>query len=108
MFIEAGVFEGLGGVGGRLAGRALGGSLGSLAGPVGAVAGGVLGGVLASNAIDYCFANDCDEEIARCKNLCDKAQYDGDMRNIWGGSLEKCMKRCLSERCGGNPASRRK
>jgi hypothetical protein len=45
---------------------------------------------------------DCAKERADCSDLCTKARYDPDLRNVWGGSFQKCMKGCLSKECGGN------
>jgi RHS repeat-associated protein len=47
--------------------------------------------------------DDCGEEWAMCRILCKTAQFDSDMPNIWGGSLQKCLMGCVSMRCGGNP-----
>ena len=41
----------------------------------------------------------CPEEISACYQLCAKAQFDPDMRNIWGGSMSTCMRGCVSARC---------
>jgi len=41
----------------------------------------------------------CAEEISQCYQLCAKAQFDPDMRNIWGGSVSTCMRGCVSARC---------
>ncbi|MBP9663045.1 MAG: RHS repeat protein [Pyrinomonadaceae bacterium] len=41
----------------------------------------------------------CAEERSACVQLCAKAQFDPDMKNIWGGSLTTCLKGCISERC---------
>jgi RHS repeat-associated protein len=45
---------------------------------------------------------DCGAEIQACDALCRIAKYDPDMPNIWGGSYDKCMRGCVSARCGGN------
>jgi hypothetical protein len=46
---------------------------------------------------------DCAAEIRACHRLCRHAQYDPDMPNIWAGAYGRCMRGCVSERCGGNP-----
>ena len=43
--------------------------------------------------------DDCEEEIRECTKLCKKAQYDPDMKNVWGGSWAQCMLGCVSWRC---------
>lgn len=48
------------------------------------------------------WANDCTQEYRDCRQLCSAARHSPDMRNIWGGSQERCMKGCLSAACGGN------
>jgi hypothetical protein len=44
----------------------------------------------------------CIRELEACINLCQKAKCDSDRRNVWGGSLERCIRGCLPEICGGN------
>jgi YD repeat-containing protein len=44
----------------------------------------------------------CAAEKAACRTLCSTARYDPDMRNIWGGSMRRCMMGCIPARCGGN------
>ena len=41
----------------------------------------------------------CPEEISACVQLCARARFDPDMKNIWGGSQSTCMNGCVSERC---------
>ena len=53
------------------------------------------------NGKEVCF-EDCANEIAMCTRLCRAAEYDPDMPNIWFGAFGKCMKGCVSARCGGN------
>ncbi|CAE6817416.1 hypothetical protein R69927_03455 [Paraburkholderia domus] len=50
-------------------------------------------------------ADSCASEKAACRTLCSSARYDPDMRNIWGGSMRRCMMGCVPARCGGNPVS---
>ena len=50
-----------------------------------------------------CFSDDCASERLRCTALCRDARRDPDMRNIWGGSANRCMNGCMPARCGGNP-----
>jgi len=44
----------------------------------------------------------CEREIKACRRLCDNAQSDPDMTNIYGGSTRACMKGCVPSKCGGN------
>jgi len=46
---------------------------------------------------------DCEAERRACDALCQTARNDPDMPNIWGGAYGKCMRGCVSARCGGNP-----
>ncbi|KPF60773.1 hypothetical protein D621_01370 [beta proteobacterium AAP51] len=44
----------------------------------------------------------CRRERRACAELCEKAECDPDKKNIWGGSIEKCIRGCLPAKCGGN------
>ena len=44
----------------------------------------------------------CRQERRACAELCEKAECDPDKKNIWGGSIEKCIRGCLPAKCGGN------
>ncbi|MCB2017822.1 MAG: RHS repeat-associated core domain-containing protein [Hydrogenophaga sp.] len=44
----------------------------------------------------------CRQERRRCAELCEEAECKPDFRNIWGGSIERCIRGCLPEVCGGN------
>jgi RHS repeat-associated protein len=46
--------------------------------------------------------DDCKKEMEACITLCKKAKFDNDLPNVWGGDRNKCLKGCLSKRCGGN------
>ncbi|MBL8708130.1 MAG: hypothetical protein JNL25_02955 [Rhodospirillaceae bacterium] len=48
-------------------------------------------------------ADDCAQEHLECDQLCRRAKLSPDMRGIWGGSRDRCMRGCLSAACGGNP-----
>jgi RHS repeat-associated protein len=45
---------------------------------------------------------DCVEELNECDKLCQRASCDPDMKSVWYGSWSKCIRGCLSARCGGN------
>ena len=44
----------------------------------------------------------CQQEISDCSEVCAKAMDDPNQCNVYGGSMSKCMKGCLSYECGGN------
>ncbi len=45
----------------------------------------------------------CAEEIKGCTRMCADRQGDPDFKKGFGGSLQQCIKNCLSEECGGEP-----
>jgi RHS repeat-associated protein len=78
----------------------------SLGGPPGAIVGGLIGGAVLVYGICKAFSNDsdCKKEIEDCSRICTEAQNDPqDRRHVYGGSMQRCMKSCLPERCGGDP-----
>jgi len=48
-----------------------------------------------------CF-EDCEAERKVCAALCRTARSDPNMPNIWAGDYERCMRGCISAKCGGN------
>ena len=46
--------------------------------------------------------DDCAVEISACEMICRRAATDPNMPNIWSGAIGRCMRGCVSERCGGN------
>ena len=44
----------------------------------------------------------CRKERIACARKCEEAQCDPDTPNVWGGSIDKCIRGCLPEKCGGN------
>jgi hypothetical protein len=42
---------------------------------------------------------ECKQERQHCIEICNKARYDPDMPNIWGGSFTTCYNGCVSSRC---------
>lgn len=78
----------------------------SLGGPPGAAIGGLIGGAALVYGICKAFSDDsdCKKEIEGCSKTCTEAQSDPqDRRKVYGGSMQRCMKSCLPERCGGDP-----
>ena len=84
---------------------------GTVAGPVGATVGALLGlGAMAilNEILDGAekpaedIAEFCRKERRACAETCEKAECDPDMKNVWGGSIEKCIRGCLPAACGGN------
>ncbi|QWP76102.1 hypothetical protein J5226_21300 [Lysobacter sp. K5869] len=81
------------GTGGAVAGSKAGGLLGAA---VGGAAGNLIGQAVCPDEEEE---NSCAKEIAACEKLCDRAQTDPDMPNVWGGSRARCMLGCVSWRC---------
>lgn len=44
----------------------------------------------------------CRKERRACAEICEKAECDPDMKGVWGGSIEKCIRGCLPAVCGDN------
>lgn len=44
---------------------------------------------------------DCDAERNACAKTCFEASKDSDLKGVWGGSWDKCMRSCLPRKCGG-------
>ena len=44
----------------------------------------------------------CRQERRACAATCEKAECDPDRKGVFGGSIEKCIRGCLPEKCGGN------
>jgi YD repeat-containing protein len=42
---------------------------------------------------------ECKQEREHCTKICERAQYDPDMPNVWGGSFRTCYNGCVSSRC---------
>jgi YD repeat-containing protein len=42
---------------------------------------------------------ECKQEREHCIEICNKARYDPDMANVWGGSFQTCYNGCVSSRC---------
>jgi hypothetical protein len=57
--------------------------------------------VVKQSGTQVCY-EDCENEIRACTRLCRSAATDPDMPNIWGGAFGRCMRGCVSARCGGN------
>lgn len=54
-----------------------------------------------SGSSQVCY-EDCAEEIIACMRICRSASSDPNMPSIWAGAAGRCMKGCVSARCGGN------
>ena len=48
----------------------------------------------------------CRQERRRCAELCEEAECKPDFQNVWGGSIDRCIRGCLPEKCGGNKTGR--
>jgi RHS repeat-associated protein len=44
----------------------------------------------------------CRKERKACAKICEEAMDDPDQCNVYGGSIEKCIRGCLPYICGGN------
>jgi YD repeat-containing protein len=42
---------------------------------------------------------ECKAEREHCTEICNRARYDPDMPNVWGGSFRNCFNGCVSSRC---------